>query len=286
MNNLVLHPLTSQQLDGYTAEPTQVVILAGSAGSGKLSMAHQLAETILQLPAGKLIDYPYSLIVSLPADKKQIAIEAVRELAQFLTLKVPLAMTYNRAVIIHDAHLLSIEAQNALLKTLEEPPAGTILILTVDYEQALLPTIRSRAQTITIKRPLAADLKSYFIEQNYDKELINRAYTISGGLPGLMSALLNEAAHPLLLATEKARLLLSQTSYQRLLAVDELAKQAAFLRDMLFILQQMSHVSLQTATGAVAQKWQQVMASSYQAAEDLNNSAQAKLVLTNLMLSL
>src|ERR1039458_10370529 len=116
MKNLVLHPLTSQQLDSYIAEPTQVAILAGSAGSGKLSLAHQLAETILQLPSGKLVDYPYSLIVSVAADKKLIAIEAVRELAQFLTLKVPLATTFNRVVIIRDAHLLSIEAQNALLK--------------------------------------------------------------------------------------------------------------------------------------------------------------------------
>ena len=57
----------------------------------------------------------------------------------------------SKAVIIEDAHLLTTEAQNALLKVLEEPPAHTILILGSDTKEALLPTILSRCQIIELE---------------------------------------------------------------------------------------------------------------------------------------
>lgn len=56
-----------------------------------------------------------------------------------------------KAVILEDAHLLTIEAQNALLKVLEEPPDNTIIILSVDDKESLLPTILSRCQIITLE---------------------------------------------------------------------------------------------------------------------------------------
>lgn len=55
-----------------------------------------------------------------------------------------------KAVIIEDAHLLTTEAQNALLKVLEEPPAHTIIVLGAQSKESLLPTIISRCQVITL----------------------------------------------------------------------------------------------------------------------------------------
>jgi hypothetical protein len=100
-----------------------------------------------------------------------------------------------------------------------------------------------------------------------------------------MSALLEQTEHPLLFATQQARQLLSQSAYERLLSVDELSKQRQLALDTMFILQQMAHVSLQSAAGETADKWQAVQAASYQAAEALAASAQPKLALANLMLS-
>lgn len=284
MKGLVLHPLTHQQIEAYIKAPTQVVLLSGPNGSGKRSLARRVAEVILELPPEGLSDYPYSLRVEVEADKKLIAIEALRAVEQFLKLKVPGTASYNRIVVIEDAHLLSTEAQNALLKTLEEPPVGVLFILTVDYEQALLPTVRSRAQAISVQRPARAQLESHF--QSFGEAKFNQAYAVSAGLPGLLHALLNDTDHPLAEATARARQLLSQSTYDRLLVVDELSKQPSLAGDTLFILQQMAHVSLQSASGPAAQKWQQVLAASYQATEALQTSAQPKLTLTKLMLSL
>jgi hypothetical protein len=96
---------------------------------------------------------------------------------------------------------------------------------------------------------------------------------------------LSDDDHPLKLATEKARQLLSQTIYERLLTVDELSKQKALALNVTFILQQMANISLQTASDEAAVKWQAVLTASYEAAEALNASAQPKLAVAKLMLS-
>ena len=55
-----------------------------------------------------------------------------------------------KVFIIDEAELLDAAAQNRLLKTLEEPPPGTVLILVTSQEERLLPTIRSRCQRVTL----------------------------------------------------------------------------------------------------------------------------------------
>jgi len=56
----------------------------------------------------------------------------------------------NRSVIIYDANLLTQDAANAFLKTLEEPPQKTIFILTAEQKESVLETISSRAQTVEL----------------------------------------------------------------------------------------------------------------------------------------
>lgn len=73
---------------------------------------------------------------------RDIRIEQVRQLQARLAFRA-LEAAHKVAILI-DAHQLNIPAQNALLKTLEEPPLGTILILVSSASDKLLPTIRSR----------------------------------------------------------------------------------------------------------------------------------------------
>jgi hypothetical protein len=290
MKDFLLHPGTRTRLEAFMARPSHALMLVGPAGSGKRTLALGLAETVLGLSAGSYTSHPYALLIAPEEPGKAIGIEAVRQLEKFLALKVPGKKAgpdgLDRAVIIEDAQLMTLEAQNALLKMLEEPPAGTVLVLTVSHAQTILPTIRSRAQSVNVDRLDRQVLEDYFVKLGFDRQAVGRAYSISGGLPGLMHALLDESDHPLLEATGKARDLLSKTAFERLAMVDGLAKDRALAMDVALILQQMARISLQTAEGKTARKWQSVLEAGYEAAEALTVNAQPKLVLTKLMLSL
>jgi DNA polymerase-3 subunit delta' len=202
MNNKIFHPSTTQQIDSFITSPTHALLIAGPNGSGKATLATSLTETIIGIEEGSLDNYAYKMIIR--ASEGSIGVDEVRSLERFLSLKVPSEAKFNRALIIENAQLLTLEAQNALLKTLEEPPLGTFIILTANNTQSLLPTIRSRAQMITIKKISQSDLLAYFEKLGYNPAEIKQAYSISGGLPGLMHCSLKKIINYLKLLSKHA----------------------------------------------------------------------------------
>jgi DNA polymerase III subunit delta' len=89
-------------------------------------------------------NHPDFVVVS--PDNGTIKIERTRELCR--SLSYPPYESANRVILIEDVHAMTPEAANCLLKTLEEPPEGNLLILTAESSRELLPTIVSRCQTI------------------------------------------------------------------------------------------------------------------------------------------
>ena len=280
MNDVALHATTSHQLERFIKSPSHAVLLTGPNGIGKLHLAQYLANRLLDHRYTSLTEHPFVRMVT-SADGKAIGIEPIRELEHFLSLKVPGLGKIKRVIIIQDSQLLGLEAQNALLKTLEEPPRDTIIIMTAASPQSLLPTIQSRVQKITVIKPAKTDLMQIMPANNFDSN-----YTISGGLPGLLHALQSNQDHPLVAAVATARQILGQSSYERLLQVDSLAKDKQLAMDTLFILQQMAVISLQTALEPASKRWLSILNASYMAAEALDASGNPKLVLTNLLLAL
>lgn len=282
---IIVHASTVLRIEGFLSNPSHAVLLSGPAGSGKRIIAFALAAELLGISFEAIAQHPYISVIA-PKDGKAIPIESVRTLEHFLSRKVPSRQAVNRIVIIDQAELLSHEAQNALLKTLEEPPAGTVLILTAPSYRSLLPTIGSRVQAISVGRPHQESIETYFVAKGYPTSKVAQAFAISGGLPGLMEALLSNADHPLVPATEKARAILQSSTYERLLLVDELSKQRPLAINTLYILEQMAHIRLKSADATSSGQWQAILTNCYAARELLNTNAQAKLVLSNLMLQL
>jgi len=282
MSDIILHERTRQALQRLLQTPSHALLIVGARGIGKQTFARYIASQIVD---SDLSSYPYFRHIA-PDKPDSISIDQVRALQNFLTLKVPSSRLTDRIVLVEDAHLLSTEAQNALLKTLEEPPIGTMLILTAAHEHALLPTIRSRAQTLAIIKPNQAKLIEHFEKQGHSAERINRALQLSGGLPGLTAALLDtDTEHPLYQATAEARTFLQKTRFERLAEVDRLSKQKPLVLDTLYILQQMAHTALsQTATQAAEKRWANILQRSYEAEAAILANGQPKLVLTHFIL--
>jgi SpoVK/Ycf46/Vps4 family AAA+-type ATPase len=228
MDNLLLHSATRSQLEGFLSRPAGTLLLVGPAGSGKTAVANQLISELLGVDSGKLTGYPYFLNIRKPEDKSEIPIDDIREVIRKLKLKVP-TQSYrdvSRAVLIEDAHNLSGEAQNALLKLLEEPPAATVFVLSVTTEDSILPTVVSRAQRISILAPTLEQSLEFY--KHYPKQQIEADWWLSRGAAGLQSALLNEAEHPLKSAIAEAKRFLSQDQYHRLLALKQLGNKQEF----------------------------------------------------------
>ena len=143
------------------------LLFAGADGIGKFSLARAFALWVLcekggddscgecaacrQATAGS---HPDVLIVTVAPGKKEIGVDRARELKRFTQLQ-PLSGKA-KVGIIDGAHLLNVAAQNALLKTLEDPPRRSILILVANNPDALLPTVRSRLQRVPFS-PLPED---------------------------------------------------------------------------------------------------------------------------------
>ncbi len=79
---------------------------------------------------------------------RRITIDSMRELSRIINLKA--GPSGHKFAVIVDAERMNEQAQNAFLKTLEEPPPGTLLLLLTGKPQELLPTIRSRVIEMTL----------------------------------------------------------------------------------------------------------------------------------------
>ena len=94
-----------------------------------------------------------------------------------------------RVAIVEGAHRTNEDAQSALLKTLEEPPGGVLLILCADDEERLLPTIRSRCARIRLGPVGGRDIEALLAERGVaDPPEAARLARLSGGRPGLALA--------------------------------------------------------------------------------------------------
>lgn len=90
-----------------------------------------------------------------------------------------------KIVLINDAKRLNDSSANALLKTLEEPLGKTVLILISDDPSSILPTIKSRCQTVNFNPVEINESLVGFVDGKIDKGVITDAISLSGGRPGL-----------------------------------------------------------------------------------------------------
>lgn len=288
MNSPLLHTKTAQALESFQKAPSHAVVLIGKTGAGKQTVATQLAAQLLQTEIERLDNHAYFLLAG--DTEGTISIDTILDIQHFLSRKTAVtSSSVNRVVLIANAERLTREAQNAFLKTLEEPPAGAVLILTVSDKERLLPTIMSRlSTTIEVITPETAELRAYFAATHASAD-IDRALLMSGGLPGLMTAILcDNQNHPLVKAADIARSILRLDTFGRLALIDTISKQRQTCLDVCFILQQMAELSLTTGSKAASTyvQWRSILDAAYDAEQSLLSQAQTKLVLSRLMLSL
>lgn len=285
----LLNPSTRAKLATFLNSPTHALMLVGATGSGKRFIANQLASILLGITPDKLAQHPYYLEVTRLEDKKDISIESVRGATKLLALKIPGSRQIRRVVVVPDAHYMNAQAQNALLKSLEEPPADTVFILTSDSTSELLPTITSRVQKIVVhSAPL--DLAKDYYSSSFSATEVKTAWLLSDGLVGALSGILDKSDQATQTAIDQAKSIFRQNIYQRLVTFERLGKDKEQLATVLAAMARIAKVlyrqSVATNRGTQLKKLLVTAKLISAAQNDLAASVSPKLVSLKLILNL
>lgn len=205
MVELRLHPATKKLLDTYIAEPAHALCISGDTGAG--------TGTTAVTTAGRVTGSTNHVIVISP-EKGLIPIERIRQLYE----QTRSIQHTKRCIVIDDADTMSHEAQNALLKVLEEPVRDMHFILTTHQDTQLLQTIRSRMQHIRIRPIDPTESKHLLLEYGVEESKLNQALFLASGMPAELVRLATDAEHFAARShlVQDARAILQSDDYVRL----------------------------------------------------------------------
>ena len=176
-------------------------ILEGSAGSGKHTAALAICASVVcenkenssyALPCRKcdscrkiLSSGSVDVLTVTNGDKASIGVDQIRQIKE--TMFIPPNDGEKKFYIIENAHLMTTQAQNALLLSLEEPPSFVMFFLLCEDSSLLLETVKSRAPTIRMEI-FSSDFIEKHLSEKYgrsaDREKLIYAAHLSGGALG------------------------------------------------------------------------------------------------------
>lgn len=215
---MLINPVTYGFAKDFLNQPGAPFAIIGPEGVGKIYVAKFLGSELLK--AKSIFDHPYIFYI----DATNAGIEEIRELQKNLRLKVPGQNKIRRLVIINNYEKFGREAQNSLLKLIEEPPLDTQVIILINNTNFVLPTILSRVQILNVLPVSLEQSIQYFSTKNTMSE-INKAHIISGGHAELMQNILdNDDSNLLLKYIDMAKRILSSDKYIRIGEIDKLLK--------------------------------------------------------------
>jgi len=236
MPNVYLHPTTSLQLDSLAADLPQALLFTGPEGVGLTSVVTYLSSRL-----------HVNVITVLPEkdekvdlEKGVITVDVIRRL--YSTTKT--IETGTRIIVIDYVERMGVQAQNAFLKLLEEPGLNTHFMLLSHNPSKLLPTIRSRVQTVEVK-PITAQQSAELLDELRVSDIKKRAQLlfIASGLPATLSQLAgdNDEFEKRAQIVRDARSYLQGTMYDRLKVAlaykDDRPRALTLLQDAMKLLQ-------------------------------------------------
>lgn len=173
------------------------ILLTGQAAIDKMALAREIAAALVckNKGCGQCKDCLQTLngnhqdviLVEKDPDKTEFTVDKVRFVSGDMNIAPGSADC--KVYLLKDVHLLNTQAQNALLKSLEEPAKNVFFILTALSQTLLLETIRSRAMTFSLQEETTEEGSELLVKENFNKDYLA---LLTQGLPSLQVWLLEE----------------------------------------------------------------------------------------------
>ncbi|KEI06746.1 DNA polymerase III subunit delta' [Clostridium botulinum] len=182
--NIIGHGLIKKEINNSidSRKFSHAHLIVGEDGIGKSLIAREIALKIL----GKIEDRDYVDIIQwrVEKNKQSIGVDNIRDIIKEVNKK-PYEED-KKVIIVYEAERMTIEAQNAFLKTIEEPPEGVLIILLSSNLELMLETIRSRCQIHKLKRLDFEDMERYIKREypNLEDNEVRQIIVFSDGIPG------------------------------------------------------------------------------------------------------
>ncbi len=169
----------------------QALLIHGPAGIGRRYFALTVAARLLDSGWRPSLDEPADELAGVPhpdywnvgpeEDSRVIKVDQIRDLNRALGLT-----SHNggwKVALIWPAEVMNANAANTLLKTLEEPPRATTIILVADAPNRLPATIISRCERIRLSAPAPAAALDWLVARHPDRSACERALAFAAGAP-------------------------------------------------------------------------------------------------------
>ena len=167
-----------------------VWMLCGPRGIGKATLAYKIAKSVYgNVGDFFIIDLAHNLDDrgNIKADAKNISVNTVRNMIERMQMS---SMSGQWRVVLIDAvDELTVAAENAILKLLEEPPAQTLFLLVTHQLSAVLPTVRSRARVEKMHPLSMSELRELCVRFMGDEEISDEILKLSNGSFGKIANL-------------------------------------------------------------------------------------------------
>lgn len=221
--------------DVRSGRAPHAILLTGIAGVGKRTLARLLACAFLCTGEGEkpcmqcrgcrramALTHPDLLVPSCAEKERTVKVDHLREIIHALSLHS--SEGGGRVVLLENAQRMTIQAQNALLKSLEEPVEGTRFILTASGDTGLLSTVRSRCRVVRMPPWEQKRIEEALRGRGEDADRARELAILSGGSLGLALSMQGDAEF------FKLRALCEKTFFS-LRGMQDVPEAAALLRD-------------------------------------------------------
>lgn len=271
MNELLINDKTQALINSFLSKPSSALIIEGSEDSGAYAISTTITESLL----GK--SNINNILLVQANDGNSIGVEKIRELKRSLTTAAGDGTFVARVAVVQHAEKMTLEAQNSLLKLLEEPAKGTLVMLLAERSAMLLETVRSRCQIIKVLPITKQQALDYAKEHTVSSEVVQRAFLISSGNALLFLDVVQNKDSKTSESIALAKNFIAAKPFDRLKQQKELTEGSG-LEQLLKAISLVAEAGLHGASPANRQRWKDILVVARHCETMLKKSTSPKLV--------